>query len=301
MDYRKLIRKKETRRKLLHLLSFIPDRTMIKLQFNIMTGRKLNLREPRSFTEKLQWYKLYYRDPLMKQCADKYDVRKYVQSKGLGEILNNLYGVYDSFEDVDFNELPAQFVLKATNGSGGQNVLFCKDKSRFDTGVNRILLKQWIQRTRYKSSGREWCYYHAKPRIIAERLLINEQNPDAGIADYKFFCFDGIPMYVVVDVDRFIGHKRNFYDTDWKQIQVSSDCPNFPDPLPKPEELGNMISVAAALSSEFPFVRVDLYNVSGRIYFGELTFYPWSGYVNFVPDDFDYDLGKEFVLPKKKM
>jgi len=300
VDYKKLIRKRETRLKLLRLLDFVPDKTMIKLQYRIKTGRKLNLKNPRRFTEKLQWYKLYYRTPLMKQCADKYEVRKYVQSKGLRETLNDLFGVYESFEDIDFRKLPDQFVFKATNGAGGLNVLFCKDKSKFQVEENRKLLEQWQQSKSYKSGGREWCYYQAKPRIIAERLLVNEQNPVAGIADYKFFCFNGVPLYVVVDVDRFIGHKRNFYDIHWNQIQVSSDCPNFAVPLPKPKGLDDMISVATDLSDEFPFVRVDLYYVSGRVYFGELTFYPWSGYVDFKPDEFDYRLGEAFFLLKER-
>src|SRR5699024_6110827 len=147
-----------------------------------------------------------------------------------------------------------------------------------------------------KNGGREWAYYNLNPRIIIEKYLVNEESPEAGITDYKFFCFNGKPKYIVVDIDRYVGHKRNFYDVNWNFLDVSSDCPNYSDTIQKPDGLDEMLEVATTLSRDFPFVRVDLYYVNNRVIFGEMTFYPWSGYVNFKPDNFDFILGEKFNL-----
>lgn len=133
-------------------------------------------------------------------------------------------------------------------------------------------------------------------RIIAEKLLVNRKNPEAGINDYKIICFKGKPKVIIVDVDRYIGHKRNFYDCEWNYLGVESDCCSFGDKLPKPKNLDRMLEVASILSEDFPHVRVDLYDIDDKIIFGELTFYPWSGYVQFTPDSFDYELGKDFDI-----
>ena len=146
------------------------------------------------------------------------------------------------------------------------------------------------------TGGREWAYYGLKPGLIIEELLVNPENPDAGINDYKFFCYSGKVKYVVVDVDRYTQHKRNFYDRNWNNLHVSSDCPQANVDIPMPQNYESMLKIAEKLSEEFPFVRVDLYNVQGKVYFGELTFYPWSGYVQFLPDSFDYVLGDDFDI-----
>ena len=145
--------------------------------------------------------------------------------------------------------------------------------------------------------GREWSYKNIVPRIIAEELIEDENNQFSGINDYKFICFNGEPKYIVLDVDRYKNHKRNFYDLSWNFLDVSSDLPNFGDCVPIPDCLNQMLTIASTLSENFPGMRVDLYCVNGKIYFGELTFYPWSGYVNFNPDEFDFILGNEFILP----
>ena len=148
--------------------------------------------------------------------------------------------------------------------------------------------------------GREWAYYGLQPGLVVEELLINSQNPAAGMNDYKIFCYNGKPKYIVVDVDRYIGHKRNFYDMEWKNLCVGSDCPACDREIEKPVGFDRMMEIAAKLSEGFPFVRVDLYNNEGKIYFGELTFYPWSGYVQFEPDSFDFELGEGFEMPEVK-
>ena len=147
-----------------------------------------------------------------------------------------------------------------------------------------------------RSGGREWAYYGLKPGIIVEELLINKKNPDAGINDYKILCYGGKPKYVIVDVDRYTNHKRNFYDIEWNDLNVTSDCPMYDKKMQKPKNYEDMLNIASKLSKPFPFVRVDLYNDNGKIYFGELTFYPWSGYVQFDPDEFDFLLGEPFML-----
>ena len=296
MNYKKIFRSQKLRFLILRYLSFVSDKRMLSWQYKIKLGRNLNFKKPDRYTEKLQLYKMYYRNPLLGECVDKYNVRKYIESKGLSDILNTLYGVYDEVADIDFNKLPNKFVVKSTDGGGGENTLICKDKEKLDIESTKRILKGWKNKKDI-NAGREWAYTQIdKSRYIIEQLLINENNPEAGISDYKIFCFNGKPYCIVYDIDRYIGHKRNFYDTNWNCLNVSSDCPNFVDDKVKPEGLKEMLLVAEKLSSDFPFVRVDLYYLNHQVYFGELTFYPWSGYVQFDPDEFDFVLGNLFDI-----
>ena len=296
MDYKKIIRNRKTRFLILKLLGFVPDSVMLKLQYRIKLGRKLDLKAPKRFTEKLQWYKINYRNPLMHKCVDKYAVRKYVESKGLGDILVELYGHYKNISDVPFSKLPNSFVIKTTHGGGGLNVVVVPDKSKIDREELKEKLSFSEDRVANNGGGREWAYYGLKTGIIVEQLLVNSENPRAGVNDYKIFCYNGHAKYIIVDVDRYIGHKRNFYDRDWNNLHITSDCPAADREIEKPENLEKMLEIAEKLSEGFPYVRVDLYDVDGKIYFGELTFYPWSGYVQFFPDSFDFEMGKEFIL-----
>ena len=296
MDYKKILKSREMRLKILKILKFIPDEYMLKIQYRIKTGRKLNLKNPERFTEKIQWYKLNYRNKLMQQCVDKYEVRDYVESCGLSHILTKCYGIYTKVEDINFSKLPKQFVMKKTNGGGGLNVIVCRDKESLDIESTKQILKDWLKENNSYSGGREWAYDGVKSRIIIEEYLENEDDPEAGISDYKFFCVNGNIVGLVVDVDRYTQHKRNFYDINWNYLDISSDCPNYGDKIPKPDYFDNLVGVAEKLSEKFPFVRVDLYLIEDRVYFGELTFYPWSGYVQFNPDEFDYILGGKIEL-----
>ncbi len=298
MDYKKIIKSRKNREHILRLLRFVPDKAMVKIQYRIKTGRKLNLKNPQRYTEKLQWYKLYYKNPILHECVDKYDVREYVKSKGLEEILVKLYAKYDATSEINWDSLPESFVMKSTNGGGGLDVIICPSKNDADIDDIKTKIVDWDMPIINHTGGREWVYYGLKAGIVIEELLINKENPKAGINDYKFFCYNGIPQYVVLDVDRYIGHKRNFYDTDWNYIDVESDCPSLGDVIPKPEGLNEMLKVASKLSEGFPHVRVDLYYVDGKVYFGELTFYPWSGYVQFSPDEFDFELGSKFSIER---
>ena len=299
VDYKKLLKSQDLRFKVLNLFSWVPDKTMVKIQYRIKLGRKLNLKNPKRFTEKLQWYKLYYREPIMHQCVDKYEVRKYVESKGLGKILNELYGVYDDPGDIDFANLPNKFVIKTTAGTGGQNVLLCNNKKDLDIEGTKKKLKYWLKLNPKKSFGREWAYEGTNNRIVIERLLEGNDDNLSGVNDYKFFCYDGKAEYIVFDGDRFVEHKRNFYDKNWDYIDIGTDCGKFGDTIKTPKMLKEMVKVAEKLSDGFPYVRVDLYCVNNKIYFGEMTFYPWTGYVQYDPDEFDYELGKSFKTRKK--
>ena len=289
--YKKIIRSQKVRMSLLKMLSFVPDKWMIHLQYYIKLKRKLDLKNPKRFTEKLQWYKLYYRKPIMTQCVDKYAVREYVEKCDLSNILTKLYGVYNSVDEIDFSVLPEKFIIKTTNGSGTN--IICTNKYELDLEQTCKKLKDFMNRPTI-SAGREWAYYDVPNKIIIEELLEDTDNPYGGVNDYKFICFNGKAYCVVVDVGRMTFHQRNFYDMNWERIDVESDHENFEPDVQKPVGFEQMVEIAQKLSKGFPFVRVDLYNVGGKIYFGELTFYPWSGYVQYKPDSFDFELGEQF-------
>lgn len=297
MDFYKKIFSKKLRFAILRYLKFIPDKQMIQFQYWMKLHRKLNLKSPLRYTEKIQWYKLYYRNDLMPICVDKYRVREYIDKKGLSDILVELYGVYDKAEDIPFDKLPEKFVLKTSNGSGTN--IICRDKSNLSQ--NKIIEKvnNFLKQSS-ASAGREWAYAKGAPKIIIEELLEDPSSPDGAISDYKHLCFNGKPEYIVLDIDRFTNHKRNIYDINWHNLNVASDCPCIDDRIfDKPINYHKMIEIARILSEDFPAVRVDLYNIGGRIYFGELTFFPWSGYVQYNPDSFDFEMGRKFVLPKR--
>lgn len=296
MDYKKIFKTTKARAAFLNLLRFIPDKIMLKIQYRIKTGRKLNLKNPERYTEKLQWYKLNYKNPKMHRCVDKYAVREFIKEKGLENILVKLYARVDNIVQLDFDKLPNNFVIKTTNGGGGLNVIVCPNKEKIDQ--KEVREKLTCKKIKSRTGGREWAYYGLGPGIIVEELLVNEENPKAGVNDYKIFCYAGKAKYIVVDIDRYIGHKRNFYDREWNNLNISSDCPPCDRDIPKPKNFEEMLMIAEKLSEDFPYVRVDLYNVNGKIYFGELTFYPWSGYVQFDPDEADCVFGKDFSLYK---
>lgn len=302
MNYKKIFKSKSLRVKLLRMLRFVPDGPMLKLQYRMKLGRKLNLKNPRRFSEKLQWYKMYYRTPLLVQCADKYDVRAYVEQKGLGHILNDLYGMYENADDIDFNALPDSFVIKDTLGSGGTMVKLIKDKNAVDLEQVREEVRGWLnQPSHIRDGGREWPYYNGKDRrIIIEKYLA---QPDGDLPDYKFFCINGevkclyhMRNYTKNHEDGELG----FFDPDFKLMKAHrADFKPILEQPPKPEGFDEMRRMAEILSKDFPHVRVDFYWTNGRIVFGELTFTTCSGYLQFVPDEFDFEFGDMFPLPPK--
>lgn len=303
MDYKKIIKSRNTRLLIMKCLGFIPDKMMLKIQYRIKFGRNLNLKTPQRFTEKLQWYKLYYHNPLMRQCADKIDVRDYVKKCGLENILIPSLGVYTDENKIDFDKLPNQFVLKDSLGGGGTAVIICKDKKQFDINKARQQMRQWLKSSSsYKTGGREWVYGGKKHRILIEQYLPSIEN-DGGLIDYKFFCFNGEPQFLYIITDRKVGEAACFgiYTADFKKLNVVRN-----DELPltrniqKPIQYEDMLKIARKLSKPFPEARVDLYCVQDKIYFGEITFFDGSGYMSFTPDEFDFTLGEKFILPNRK-
>lgn len=237
-------------------------------------GREVNLENPKTFNDKLQWLKLNWYDPLAVKCADKYAVREFVKDKIGEEYLNELYAVYNSVDEIDISKLPNQFVLKGTHGSGFN--IICEDKSEMNWKKEKTKMKRWFK-INYYWSTREWVYKDIKPSIVAERYLNDSSIGE--LRDYKFHCFNGKPDSVMVSTN--INNKREFYffDEDWNLLKynLSGRETTGEFVLEKPINLKKMFDIAEQLSSDFPFVRVDLYSVDGEIYFGELTFFPQSG------------------------
>lgn len=295
--YKKIFRSKKLRFKILSAMRFIPDKPMLKLQFRIKNGRRLNLKNPQRYTEKMQWYKLYYRDPVMQQCADKYLVRQYVESKGLGDILNDLYAVYESPEAITLENLPDTFVLKLSNGSSTN--LLVEDKSTLKLEEVQQKFRDFYAESG-SSAGREWVYTtDQKPVIVAEQYLRDPSNKGGSLRDYKILCFGGKVAYIICVDGRYTPEYCHVvYDAEWNKQDVvigeSSNAANYE----KPETFDRMMEIASILSADFPAARVDLYSIEGRIYFGEITYFPWSGYMHFTPDSFDLELGEKFILPE---
>ena len=220
MDYKKIFKSRQTRAKILRFLRFVPDELMVRLQYWIKMGRRLDLKHPQRFTEKLQWYKLRYRNPLMVACVDKFDVRAYVEECGLKDILTTCYGVFDNGDEIDFSRLPRSFVLKDTLGGGGNAVILVEDKEQADLEQIRARLNAWTSNKPSRSGGREWPYYEGKShRIIAEEYL--PSDPDqGGLIEYKFFCFNGKATFSYVLADRAVGKRVSLaiYDREFNKV-----------------------------------------------------------------------------------
>ncbi|MEM5568747.1 ATP-grasp fold amidoligase family protein [Aerococcus viridans] len=289
---------KKQRRNLYKVLEMMPDKWVIHLQYYAALGRRLNLNNPQRFTEKIEWYKLNYRNPLMTICADKYLVRSYVEDKGYSELLPELYGVFDSYDEINFSILPKSFAIKSNNGSGTN--IFIKDKEKMDVTEVEKIVRSW-DKVNTLSIGREWVYKDIEQKIVIEELLNPEDDFQIsnGLNDYKIMCFNGVAKYIWVDINRSNDHQRNFYDLEWNLLDVTSDKPQYSGEIEKPDGLKKMLEIATTFSEDFPFVRVDFYSLNGNVYIGELTFYPWSGTVQFTPDCFDFHLGELFKLPSK--
>lgn len=277
------------KRKLFDNRKFDNDKDYLINRGIIRINYKMDLDNPKSFNEKLNWYKMHYRNDLMITCTDKYAVRDYVKEKGLERILLKNYGVYDKVEDIDLDSLPNQFVAKVTGDSGG--VVVCKDKSKFYSQIGNKF--SYLDKD-YSATNKEWHYHYINNRIIVEELIKteNSQSPN----DYKFFCFNGEPKFLFVASDRDTDCKFDFYDMEWNHINVVQGHPHNKNGIKKPEKFEEMIEICKILSKDFPHVRVDLYYENGNIYFGELTFFHYSGMTPFMPRKFDYEFGKYFDI-----
>ena len=276
-----------------NFLRWLPDATYLKLLYRFKMGHRLNLKNPQTFTEKLQWLKLYNRKPEYTQMVDKLAVKEYVADRIGAEYIIPTLGVWDRPDEIDWDSLPNQFVLKTTHGGGGGGVVICRDKGTFDKTSALAKLKESMASDIY-SSLREWPYKNVPKRIIAEKFMSSEESPaPKDLLDYKFFCFNGKVKFFKVDFGRFVEHHANYYDTDGKLLPFGEI--NFePDPahiIELPNNLREMILLAERLSKNEPFLRVDFYNVNGKIFFGELTFYPASGMGKWTTEEADIKIG----------
>lgn len=257
-------------------------------------GKRLNLKNPQTFNEKLQWLKLYDRNPEYTKMVDKYEVRKYISDKIGEEYLIPLLGVWDSFDEIDFDKLPDQFVLKCTHDSGG--LVICRDKSKLDINKARKTINKCLKKNFYKFT-REWPYKNVKPRIIAEKFMVDESGTE--LKDYKFFCFDGTVKALFIATDRPYDTKFDFFDSDFNHLDIRHGHPNSNRELSKPKGFDEMIKLSQILSKGMAHVRVDLYDINGKIYFGELTFFHHGGLVPFDPPKWDEIFGEWLTLPEK--
>ncbi len=277
----------------------LPERLYLRLLYFMYMGRRLHLENPVTFNEKLQWLKLHDRQERYIPLVDKLAVKSYVEQTIGKEYVIPTLAVWERVSDIDFSVLPDTFVLKTTHGGGGCGVAICRDKERFDRKAACDKLQRAMDDCLYPVF-REWPYRFVPKRIIAESYLVDESNSE--LKDYKFFCFNGKPRFLKVDFNRFVEHHANYYDLDWQLLQFGEyDLPPLRNViLKRPERFDEMVALAERLSAGIPFVRVDLYNISGKIYFGEMTFYPASGLGPFTPDEYDKKLGDMLVLPEKK-
>ena len=266
----------------------VPDALFLKILYYHITDNKLNLSAPKSYNEKIQWLKLYDRKPQYTIMVDKYEAKNYIKGIIGEQYIIPTLKVYNDVDDIDFDSLPSQFVLKCTHDSGG--VVICKDKRALNIQNTKNILRAGLKQNFYWQN-REWPYKNVPHRIIAEKYMIDESGTE--LKDYKFFCFNGEPKIVQVDYDRFNGHKRNLYDLEWKRLPFTLQFPtDWDHEISKPESLEEMLEISRKLSKGIPHVRVDLYHIKGKVYFGELTFFHGSGFEKFTPEEWNITFGE---------
>lgn len=284
-----------------NFLGFLPDKMYLSLRYRCQMGRWIDWKNPKTFTEKLQWLKVYDYKPEYTQMVDKFAVKDYVAEQIGKEYIIPTLGVWDKVEDIDWKSLPNQFVLKTTHGGGGGGVVICKDKNTLDKtkAIEKLTLSM------HSNAGkayREKPYLNVPRKIIAEKFMAehkcNDIAIDADLTDYKFFCFGGKVKCFKIDFGRFVEHHANYYSPEGTLLPFGE---NGLDPDPNhvevmPTNLSEMVSISERLSKGFKFIRVDLYNVKGEIYFGELTFYPAAGFGKFTSEEWDERLGDMIKL-----
>jgi len=279
------------------LYNWMPDKKFLETKFKIQMGKKLNLDNPKTFNEKLQWLKLYDRNPLYTTLVDKYAVRQYIKDT-IGEeyLIPLVGGPWKTFDEIDFDALPDQFVLKCTHDSGG--LVICRDKSKLDKEKARRKIEKCLK-TNYYYGNREWPYKNVPPQIIAEKYMTDTLT--AELRDYKFFCFDGMVKALFIATERANETeetKFDFFDENFQHLPFTNGHPNAAKLPEKPKRFELMKELAAKLSKGIPHVRVDFYEVDEKVYFGELTFFHWSGLVPFNPPEWDQKVGDWITLQK---
>jgi len=275
----------------------IPDHLFLKIQYRCLTGKFLNLTSPRTYTQKLQWLKLYDRNPLYSVMVDKFRAKKYVSDCIGSEYVVPLLGVWNCPEEIEWECLPNQFVLKTNHDSGG--LIICRDKSTLDKEVAKDKLRRSLKNN-YWLAGREWPYKNIPRKIIAEKYI---EDSTGGLVDYKVMCFNGEPRLIEVHLGRYSSnHTQDFYNTDWKKTEIAQKSSGAVSDslIEKPACFDEMICLSKKLAKGIPHVRVDWYIVDNHLYLGELTFFDSSGYDEFTPDKYNYIIGGWIKLPEKK-
>lgn len=290
----------------------VPDKIYLGILYKSIFRKKINWDNPKTFNEKLQWLKLYDRKPIYTTLVDKYSVKKYVADKIGEQYIIPTLGVWDKFDDINFDKLPNQFVLKCTHDSGG--LAICRDKTKFDVESAKKKIEQSLKRN-YFWPGREWPYKNVCPRIIAEKYICDASKEDLpdfklmwlhsdidksdNLNDYKFYCFNGAVKFVMVNTDRnsTTPTKADYFDSNYKWLDFKWGYDHANTPPPKPSKFNEMISIAEKLSKGIPHVRVDLYECHDCIYFGELTFFDGGGFEKFTPEKWDEKVGSLIELP----
>lgn len=275
------------------LLNKMSDKRFLDLTYWVHYGRKIDWDNPKTFNEKLQWLKLYNRNPEYTRMVDKYEVKKYVAKIIGDQYIIPTIGVWDRVEDIPFDNLPEQYVIKCTHDSG--SVCICRDKNTFDVEKAKRKLSHGMKQNLFYW-GREWPYKDVKPRIIAEKYL-EDKNGEQN--DYKVFNFDGLPQIIEIDYNRFIGHLRQLYTKEWELIDAEIEYPKgYNRVFDRPVVLDEMLKLAEKLSKGHPFLRTEFYLIDGTLYFGELTFYHDCVFSNITPESFSEELGSWILLPK---
>jgi len=274
----------------------ISPKAFNRMYYRYFVGTSCNIKNPVKFSDKLLWLKLYWRDESAKICADKLEVRKYIKEKGYGDTLIPLIGAFAAADDMDVSSLPEKFVLKANHGSAWN--IICRDKSEHDWEQEKKKIKNWLATDYYYCFG-EWVYKGMKPMIVCEELLHQEGSED--INDYKILCFSGEPKVIFTYMDRSNnGGESAFYDMNWNLLPAySARFSRASGAVPRPMQLEFMLRMARDLSEGFPHVRIDLYEVNGAVYFGEMTFFTSAGFCKFSPPEYDVELGSCLTLPER--
>lgn len=278
---------------------WLSDQKYVGLIFRANMGYWMDWKSPKTYNEKLQWLKVFYHNPLWTKLVDKFEVKDYVAGLIGDEYVIPTLGVWDNYDDIDFDKLPNQFVLKCTHDSGG--LVICKDKSRLDMEAARKKIEKSLS-FNYYWRNREWPYKNVKPRIIAEQYL--EDSKTSELRDYKFFCFNGQVKAMFIATDR--GKKGeevkfDFFDEDFNHLDLRQTHPMANKPIEKPLNFEKMKDLASVLSKDLPEARCDFYEVDGHLYFGEITFFHHGGDVPFHPASWDYTFGSWIQLPREKM
>lgn len=274
------------------LLNFMSDSRFLQYKYRVVFGKELNLDNPQTFNEKIQWLKIHNRKPEYTTMVDKYEVKKYVSQIIGDQYVIPTLGVWDKFEDIDFQSLPNQFVLKCTHDSGG--IVICRDKEQLDYDEARKKITKSLN-SNYYWFGREWPYKNVVPRIIAEPFLSDDSGND--LRDYKFFCFNGKVVYCQVISNRRTKESMDFFDIDWNHQNIARldllgrPFPYSEETIPCPVCYDEMQYLAEKLAGVNPFMRIDFYVIQDRPFLGEITFYPASGFGKFVPEKWDKILG----------